>query len=60
MKLNQSFSARLSLYVIIATSVLCTAGLVGAEIFTVSELKKSVSRDAGEILKIQIQRTSLS
>lgn len=55
MKLNQSFSARLSLYVIIATSVLCTAGLVGAEIFTVSELKKSVSRDAGEILKIQIK-----
>lgn len=55
MKLNQSFSARLSLYVIIATSILCTAGLVGAEIFTVSELKKSVSRDAGEILKIQIK-----
>lgn len=55
MKLNQSFSARLSLYVIIATSVLCTAGLVGAEIFTVSELKKSISRDAGEILKIQIK-----
>lgn len=55
MKLNQSFSARLSLYVIIATSVLCIAGLVGAEIFTVSELKKSVSRDAGEILKIQIK-----
>ena len=55
MKLNQSFSARLSLYIIIATSVLCTAGLFGAEIFTVSELKKSVSKDAGEILKIQIK-----
>lgn len=55
MKLNQSFSARLSLYIIIATSVLCTAGLVVAEIFTVSELKKSISRDAGEILKIQIK-----
>ena len=55
MKLNQSFSARLSLYIIIATSVLCIAGLFGAEIFTVSELKKSVSKDAGEILKIQIK-----
>lgn len=55
MKLNQSFSARLSLYVIIATSILSIGGLVAAEIFAVRELNKSVSRDAGEILKIQIK-----
>ena len=55
MKLNQSFSARLSLYIILATSVLSIGGLVGAEIFSVKELKKSVSKDAGEILKIQIK-----
>ena len=55
MKLNQSFSARLSLYVIIATSVLCIGGLVVSEILTIKELDKSVTKDAGEVLKIQIK-----
>ena len=55
MKLNQSFSTRLSLYVIIATSVLCIGGLVVAEILTIKELDKSVTKDAGEVLKIQIK-----
>lgn len=55
MKLNQSFSARLSLYVMIATSVLCIGGLIGAEIFSVKELNKSVSKDAAEVLEGQIK-----
>lgn len=55
MKLNQSFSARLSLYIILATSILSIGGLVAAEIVAVKELNKSVSKDAGEILKIQIK-----
>ena len=55
MKLNQSFSARLSLYIIIATSLLSIGGLVAAEIAAVKELNKSVSKDAAEILKIQIK-----
>lgn len=55
MKLNQSFSVRLSLYVIIATSVLCIGGLVGAEIFSVKELNKSLAKDAAEVLEVQIK-----
>lgn len=55
MKLNQSFSARLSLYIILATSILSIGGLVAAEIVAVKELNKSVSKDAGEILKAQIK-----
>ncbi len=55
MKLNQSFSARLSLYIILATSILSIGGLVAAEIVAVKELNKSVSKDAGEILKVQIK-----
>lgn len=55
MKLNQSFSARLSLYIIIATSILCVGGLMGVEIASVKELNKSVYKEAGEILKIQIR-----
>ena len=55
MKLNQSFSARLSLYIILATSILSISGLLTAEIVAIKELNKSVSKDAGEILKIQIK-----
>lgn len=55
MKLNQSFSARLSLYIILATSILCVGGLMGVEIASVKELNKSVYKDAGEILKVQIR-----
>lgn len=55
MKLNQSFSVRLSLYVIIATSVLCVGGLVGAEIFSIRELNKSLAKDAFEVLEVQIK-----
>ena len=55
MKLNQSFSARLSLYILVATSILCVGGLMGMEIASVKELNKSVYKDAGEILKIQIK-----
>ena len=55
MKLNQSFSVSLSLYIIIATSVLCIGGLVGAEVFSVKELNKSLAKDAAEVLEVQIK-----
>ena len=55
MKLDQSFSARLSLYVLLATSVLCIGGLAYAEFFFVKTLKKTVAKDAGEVLKLQIK-----
>lgn len=55
MKLDQSFSARLSLYVLLATSVLCIGGLVYAEFFFVKTLKKTVAKDAGEVLNLQIK-----
>lgn len=55
MRLNQSFSMRLSLYVILATSVLCIGGLVGAEIFSVKALKDSVSKEARDVLEVQIK-----
>ncbi len=55
MKLNQSFSVRLSLYVILATSVLFVCGFMGASIFTVKELRESVSKDAEHILETQIR-----
>ena len=55
MKLDQSFSARLSLYILLATSVLCIGGLVYAEFFFVKTLKKTVAKDAGEVLNLQIK-----
>lgn len=55
MKLNQSFSARLSLYIIIATSFLCILGLVGAEISAVHALNNSVSKDTKGVLETQIK-----
>lgn len=55
MKLDQSFSARLSLYILLATSVLCIGGLVFAEFFFVKTLKKTVAKDAGEVLNLQIK-----
>lgn len=55
MKLDQSFSARLSLYILLATSVLCIGGLVYAEFFFVKTLKKTVAKDAREVLNLQIK-----
>lgn len=55
MKLDQSFSARLSLYILLATSVLCIGGLAYAEFFFVKTLKKTVAKDAGEVLNLQIK-----
>lgn len=55
MKLDQSFSARLSLYILLATSILFIGGLTYAEFFFVKTLKKTVSKDAGEVLKLQIK-----
>lgn len=55
MKLDQSFSARLSLYILLATSILCIGGLAYAEFFFVKTLKKTVAKDAGEVLNLQIK-----
>lgn len=55
MKLNQSFSARLSLYILLSTSILCIGGLAYAEFFFVKTLKKTVAKDAGEVLNLQIK-----
>ncbi|MCQ2155405.1 MAG: SpoIIE family protein phosphatase, partial [Bacteroidales bacterium] len=55
MKLDQSFTARLSLYILLATSILCIGGLVYAEFFFVKTLKKTVAKDAGEVLNLQIK-----
>lgn len=55
MKLDQSFSARLSLYILLATSILCIGGLAYAEFFFVKTLKKTVAKDTGEVLNLQIK-----